>query len=246
MKSFITILSLLIASNAMPQDNNQLNTLINKKKKLESEIVNKQDSLRLLNLKIDQLTNQIALQSIKNQPQGMVYKTVIINSGKIRKENNPNSDVVEMVTIGDTVYLTDFIDNYWIVNRGKYFGYISELYLKVDDGLENFKKTVLTRREILAEKAAKNKKEQEYLEYKKARETRANNLVKKYGKETGEKLAAGYYWIGMTKQMALDSLGNPENINSSVGSWGVSEQWVYDNMYLYFDNGILTSYQTSR
>jgi len=53
----------------------------------------------------------------------------------------------------------------------------------------------------------------------------------------------GELWLGMTKQMAKDSKGDPWNINTTVTQIGVSEQWVYDSLYLYFDNGILTSWQ---
>ena len=48
----------------------------------------------------------------------------------------------------------------------------------------------------------------------------------------------------MTEKMALISLGKPNDINSTVGSWGTHEQWVYDDgFYCYFENGILKSYQ---
>ena len=43
--------------------------------------------------------------------------------------------------------------------------------------------------------------------------------------------------------MALISLGKPDDINRTVGSWGVNEQWVYGRNYYYFENGKLTSYQ---
>ena len=56
----------------------------------------------------------------------------------------------------------------------------------------------------------------------------------------------GYFWIGMTSKMALVSLGEPRSINKSVGKWGIHEQWVYYATYLYFENGILTSYQNSK
>lgn len=48
---------------------------------------------------------------------------------------------------------------------------------------------------------------------------------------------------GMTKDMAILSWGEPNDINRSVGSWGVQEQWCYENSYLYFENGRLTSWQ---
>lgn len=47
----------------------------------------------------------------------------------------------------------------------------------------------------------------------------------------------------MTEEMATISLGMPNDVNRTVGSWGVHEQWVYDNIYLYFENGKLSSYQ---
>ena len=61
------------------------------------------------------------------------------------------------------------------------------------------------------------------------------------------------YCIGMTTTDALASMGYPgHGINKTVGSWGTHEQWVYGyagykyntyGPYLYFENGILTSYQ---
>lgn len=57
--------------------------------------------------------------------------------------------------------------------------------------------------------------------------------------------------MGMTTTEAVSKFGYPWDTNSITGSWGVQEQWVYRNMmaepgdvcYLYFENGILTSWQ---
>lgn len=49
--------------------------------------------------------------------------------------------------------------------------------------------------------------------------------------------------VGMTKDDVVASWGKPEDIHRTVGSWGLNEQWVYSNRYLYFENGILTSWQ---
>jgi len=50
--------------------------------------------------------------------------------------------------------------------------------------------------------------------------------------------------LGMTKDQAVASVGLPEDINRTVGKWGVHEQWVYTaGLYLYFKNGSLTSWQ---
>lgn len=49
--------------------------------------------------------------------------------------------------------------------------------------------------------------------------------------------------IGMTPCMAVAAWGRPDDINRSVGSFGVHEQWVYPANYLYFRDGVLTSFQ---
>jgi hypothetical protein len=49
--------------------------------------------------------------------------------------------------------------------------------------------------------------------------------------------------LGMTKEMVVKGRGKPERINRTVSRWGVSEQWVYGSLYLYFEDGVLTSYQ---
>ena len=68
-------------------------------------------------------------------------------------------------------------------------------------------------------------------------------LIKLYGEEEGNLIANQSYWKGMTPSQAIQSLGKPLDINRTVGEWGRHEQWVYDGKYLYFENGILTSYQ---
>lgn len=49
--------------------------------------------------------------------------------------------------------------------------------------------------------------------------------------------------IGMSKEQVLLSWRKPRKINRTVGTWGVHEQWVYSSQYLYFKDGLLTSFQ---
>ena len=65
----------------------------------------------------------------------------------------------------------------------------------------------------------------------------------KYGNKYGPLVEQNKIKIGMTKEMVEDSWGKPDDINRTVGSWGVHEQWVYGSTYLYFENGKLTSFQ---
>ncbi len=50
--------------------------------------------------------------------------------------------------------------------------------------------------------------------------------------------------IGMGQADAEISMGKPYKINRTVGSYGTHEQWCYNGgVYLYFDDGVLTSWQ---
>lgn len=49
--------------------------------------------------------------------------------------------------------------------------------------------------------------------------------------------------LGMSEKVFLLSQGEPDHINTSEGSYGRHEQWVYGNRYYYFENGVLTSMQ---
>jgi hypothetical protein len=241
---FISIL-FISSSIVIAQDKKQIENLNKTKQRLEAQIKFKQDSLILINQQIDRITQDDLLSKLKAQPEGMVFKATIRMSGKIRKDSNPNADIVTLVNENDTVLLTDFIGDYWIINKGHYFGYINDMYLNKSPELKVFKDAIYSRTGRMAIKLEHEKNERDKAAAEKRLREKMDRLIKKYGKENGELICNGRYWIGMTSDMAIESLGNPETINRSVGSWGVNEQWVYYSLYLYFDNGILTSYQSS-
>ncbi|MEZ4653753.1 MAG: hypothetical protein R3E12_09215 [Candidatus Eisenbacteria bacterium] len=76
-------------------------------------------------------------------------------------------------------------------------------------------------------------------------DARHRQLLAKWGEPTASRIMNNQIWLGMTTDMAHEALGSPTDVNASVGSWGRHEQWVYDrfDLYLYFENGILTSWQ---
>jgi hypothetical protein len=51
--------------------------------------------------------------------------------------------------------------------------------------------------------------------------------------------------IGMTKKQCVEAWGYPERLNRTVAARGKHEQWIYGDTYVYFDNGVLTSWQDS-
>lgn len=66
---------------------------------------------------------------------------------------------------------------------------------------------------------------------------------KKFGIENWQRILEGKVKVGMTKEMCKLSWGEPKDINETITAGKKSEQWVYSDNYLYFDNGILTAIQ---
>ena len=75
-----------------------------------------------------------------------------------------------------------------------------------------------------------------------------------YYPEFKNAVANHYLVIGMPEAVVELSTGEPNEINRSVGSWGVHMQWIYRDgfnkgvkdgktKYVYIENAILTSWQ---
>lgn len=71
----------------------------------------------------------------------------------------------------------------------------------------------------------------------------ADAYKKKFGIIYWTYILRGKVKLGMTKEMCLLSWGEPKSKNETITSRNHSEQWVYENNYLYFDKGILTAIQ---
>lgn len=89
----------------------------------------------------------------------------------------------------------------------------------------------------------------ELVKYQKERyQIAKENVAANSTNEMKEHISGGVVVIGMNKDEVIMSWGFPRDINKSVGSWGVHEQWVYRTYdyitlgYFYFENGVLTSW----
>ena len=88
---------------------------------------------------------------------------------------------------------------------------------------------------------AKRKKE---FEQKEAEDERAWKQQMLRLSKLRDSVSAKNIRLGMTVEQVRAKFEPPKDINRNVGPWGVHEQWVYQNdYYLYFENGILTSWQ---
>lgn len=194
---------------------------INKLTEIKEELVKKNqmilDSIKMIDLVI----NNIKVKEKKNKDS--LFVATIIKNGKILNKPSRFSDVVLNIPEELKVLLFDYSNGFFGVCTDSICGYVDGIWVK-------------TTPELISFMSANNS------EINDVKKTEKEN-IKKYGKTNYDKLKKGYYWIGMTKYMALISLGHPKEINRTVGSWGVHEQWVYDGKYYYFENGKMTSFQ---
>lgn len=138
----------------------------------------------------------------------------------------------------------DFYQNDYYRARYKgHDGFITWQVLYPNDGVTAFSDsitTVIVNREARQEIIDRIQEDEEAkIQAKKWREY----VLKKYGSVKGNRILDNEYWIGMTSAEAIESLGEPERINRTTGSYGEHEQWVYKGAYLYFQNGLLKSFQ---
>jgi len=128
--------------------------------------------------------------------------------------------------------------------------YLADTYIVITDSLFALKK-ITVEKENKRKQEVNKIKEDEKVRYQKAVEKeekdRKNYLISKCGSVNGTKLNEGKMWLGMTDKMLIEVLGKPNDINRTVGSFGLHEQWVYGSLekmeLYYFENGKLTSSQ---
>lgn len=175
-----------------------------------------------------------------------------------------NRAISRRINKGDTISIVDYYQSspgmypYFITEFGDSKEYvqvrqiellnISEDELKLK--LELIEKIQIEQNKALALRNAEKeqrieKDEERRYASKKAQQKlkREQELTKTYGTKIAKDLMLGRIWIGMSSEMARLSWGRPKDINRSVGTWGVHEQWVYSSSYLYFENDRLASYQ---
>ena len=167
-------------------------------------------------------------------------ETEILKRGKLLVKPELFSDEIKVVNEDTKILLTSFDDDYFhgCLDDGT-CGYVSMVWIKPTDETKSLIKENQQRLDVI------NKEKFELLTQVNEAKLKAEEerYKKKFGLKTYTRLMNGEFWIGMTEEMAVISLGYPKKNNQTVGKWGSYEQWVYDDKYLYFENGKLVSFQ---
>jgi len=230
MKKILLIISLIIISitQVYSQSNesfeNKKDSINNEIKKIDTEISKLEKKRELLVSNRTELSGQKIKKEFQNKlSQGIELETSFMG-GVLRDTPSFRGNEITKIPKKTKIIVYDSDSKKSTYFKTKYngkLGYLSKSSIVFIDELKK----------IESQKAKNNLKLEE--------------LKKLYGTSNALNIMKKKYWIGMTSGMATESLGSPNDINKSTGSWGVHEQWIYDNrdLYLYFENGKLTSYQ---
>lgn len=91
-------------------------------------------------------------------------------------------------------------------------------------------------------------KEAEEAEAKAENEDKRERVLELWGEEYVDGIMNGFTWIGMTKEMLIESKGYPDDRNTTQTANGFHEQWIYgkdisNRTYIYLDNRVVTTIQ---
>jgi len=190
------------------------------------------------------LKSKVLSHTIKNDTTKQYKITNPSNITKLLSNINNTPQTLSIIPKGEQFNLYNVFNGKHIKASYKNkFGYINYSYVLGNMPVELYRQFKNHQRQYDEEQRKIN---QEKAERKRSQAitAREHRLIKKYGKSNVQKITDRKIWIGMTKEMTLESWGEPNDINRSVGSWGVHEQWIYSSgQYLYFENGKLTSWQ---
>ena len=234
MKTLLIIAAMLwlLPITSIGQDIDSLNTRVNilnfEVEEINNEIRALQQKRDSLNSKLTGLNRLIAQVRYEDEISEGIPTKIRLVRGRLMSEPSVASEELVRIDRGGEVLIFDFyVPPFFRAQYEDYVGYISVAALETNDFIER----------KLSELEEVKLEELEDSNPRKAR------LIRKYGQRNGERLYKKDLWLGMTDEMARDALGRPNDINRTTTSWGVREQWVYTNQYLYFDDGILSSWQ---
>lgn len=233
-KSLWIILFYSVILNAQ-NSNNEIKQLEKKRKEFSEKINSLKDSVAGIDKKIEIIKYKEVLKTIKDS----TLTAIVSKNGKLRNNPYPMGDVIFFFEEDTEVLILDYHQEYFGVCVNSVCGYINELWVKKNPQLQELVYARVKEEEDLAKIKEENKVKKANKQYA---AIEAKN-IKKYGKIMYSKLKKGTVWLGMTDDMMIIALGSPDDVNRTVGSWGVHEQWVYNREYYYFENGKLVSYQ---
>lgn len=250
MKTLAIIFALVLCSSLIyGQDLNTKESIMNSIDSLQN-IISKNssmiDSLKTRNTVIEVKVNKYASALNTLLLEDKVGSVFICQMGTLLYDKPDGINSIMPVKRGDKVKAVEILENHYKVYFSGVYGYVLKSGFKSEAEVieKNEKELEIEKQKMIREQERIERVKQLEQQRKLSEENRKKELIIKYGHADGTKIFQGYIWIGMTKEMVLESWGEPKDINRSVGSWGVHEQWIYyGDKYVYIENGKLASWQ---
>lgn len=196
---------------------------------LRSRISILKDSMSIISKKISD--EEIRLFKLNKKK----LTTMTISKGALRDDPSPvGNELLQVPQNSEIVLVAYHGNNYWKVMHNEIIGFVNGVFLvnskEMREVKQNFEKDALEMRKT---------ESREFLDYLRQK------CIEEYGEDICNRIEKGEIWIGMNDWMTRQSIGHPERTNRTTSSYGTSEQWVYPNRYLYFENGKLKSWQST-
>ena len=160
-------------------------------------------------------------------------------TANVRETPTVNSRRIDQIPQGTPVFIQDQRDG-WL--KFKYLTTeISRNKLNTLEDVENLYKNGWIHGDLVS---------RDFVPFLSDEDRRRREFVDKnpsIGKTFATDIMNGRIRIGMNKEMVIASWGRPKDINRTVTAHSVSEQWIYgtlrNRIYVYFRDGIMTSFQ---
>jgi hypothetical protein len=248
--ALISSLSILSVHSAWSQDAQSVDEITNRLRDAEALRDQLQEQLEHVELEISQLNAQLKIiESRLEEQDGLV----VVCKRKIDmylRTSSAFSPIAE-IEAGEPFLLLGYEERHWFSARAN--GIEGYVYLYIDSDCPDTdaeKRAKINQMVAEHSEALRAAEEGEKAAEEAARAARKAQLVSRYGAEAAAAIMARKVWVGMSKEMAIESIGRPSSVNRTVTGSSVSEQWVYRDKvgghyryYLYFVDGRLQSWQ---
>lgn len=245
-------ISLLLINVCFSQELQYLNLKVDSLKTAKKEVT---EQLNVINEQIDELEKQIAEIKFKERP---IATATTHTKMKVYESPSVSSKIIGSLAPNKEIKILDYLPGYYKIslenNTYQDYGYLNDMFIKENTSIQLLKEHIKKEEEKVY--AEREKRARAYADSvraavadreKKRQANKLQELLKKYPKEIADKILKKEIWIGMTREMCIDSWGKPEDINRTITTSTSSEQWVYDRwqgrIYLYFSDGKLSGYQ---
>lgn len=168
----------------------------------------------------------------KITPQDNPLTATLKQATRLFEFKDDLTSVIVVLPAGKTVTVIGSDEDYYRVKYENTEGYILKKHAEIDLTLS--KKPEVRRQENVMQEDVRSRATEPEREM-----TRFEHLEKKYGTRLASQISAGKIWKGMTSQMVLDSWGQPQKINRSIGGNYTREEWIYKNTWLFIENNTL-------